>query len=134
EILKSQDRPTLLFAVQGGVYSEGIDYAGEMAIGAFIVGPPLPNFDFEREKMKAYYQDLYQSGFNYAYTYPAMAKSVQAAGRVIRGEEDKGVIILMDNRFLDSNYGQSLPQDWFTESPKELVSTSILSDLLSFWN
>jgi len=122
-----------LFAVQGGVFSEGIDYAGDMVIGAFVVGPPLPGFDFEREKMKAYYEEYYQAGFDYAYTFPAMAKAVQAAGRVIRSENDKGIIILMDDRFLDKSFSQSLPQDWYRENPRELVSTSILSDVSEFW-
>jgi DNA excision repair protein ERCC-2 len=134
ELLKSQSEPMILFAVQGGVFSEGVDYPGEMVIGAFVVGPPLPNFDFEREKMKEYYQGSYQAGFDYAYTFPAMAKAVQAAGRVIRSESDKGLIILMDDRFLEKNYSQSLPQDWFNETPRELVSRSILSDVSKFWD
>jgi DNA excision repair protein ERCC-2 len=134
EILKAQAQPVVLFAVQGGVFSEGIDYAGDMVIGAFVVGPPLPGFDFEREKMKDYYQDSYQAGFDYAYTYPAMAKAVQAAGRVIRSETDKGIIILMDDRFLEKNYSQSLPQDWFKDTPRELVSGSILKDVSNFWS
>lgn len=134
ELLRAQSIPVILFAVQGGVFSEGIDYEGDTVIGAFVVGPPLPNFDFEREKMKTYYDEFYKSGFDYAYTYPAMAKAVQAAGRVIRSESDKGIIVLMDDRFLDKNYSQSLPQDWFHESPRELVSKSILSDVSEFWN
>lgn len=134
DLLRSQTMPMILFAVQGGVFSEGIDYAGETVIGAFVVGPPLPNFDFEREKMKDYYEKTYQAGFDYAYTYPAMAKAVQAAGRVIRSEKDKGVIILMDDRFLEKSYHQSLPQDWFNETPQELVSKSILSDVSDFWS
>lgn len=131
--LRENDQPTMLFAVQGGVFSEGVDYAGEMLIGAFIVGPPLPNFDIEREGMKDYYEDHYQEGFDYAYSYPAMAKAIQSAGRVIRSETDRGLIVLMDNRFLDKNYSKSMPRDWFTETPKELVSESILSDVENFW-
>jgi DNA excision repair protein ERCC-2 len=133
EALRSLDRPRILFAVQGGVFSEGIDYLGDMAIGAFVVGPPLPNFDFERERMKDYYQENYQAGFDYAYTFPAMAKAVQAAGRVIRSEEDRGLIVLMDDRFLEKNYGQSLPHEWFEASPGELVSRKILGDIEEFW-
>lgn len=131
--LKANQRPTILMAVQGGVFSEGVDYPGDMVIGAFIIGPPLPNFDFEREAIKDYYQDKYQKGFDYAYTYPAMAKAVQAAGRVIRSETDKGIIILMDDRFLDERYSQTMPEDWFDQTPLELVSKSILNDLKSFW-
>lgn len=133
DLLKLQSMPIILFAVQGGIFSEGIDYPGDMVIGAFVVGPPLPSFNFEREKMKEYYQENYQTGFDYAYTYPAMAKAVQAAGRVIRSEHDKGLIILMDDRFLETNYLKSLPKDWYEETPRELVSRSILSDVSRFW-
>jgi DNA excision repair protein ERCC-2 len=137
EVLRSlrEDKvPTLLLAVQGGHFSEGVDYPGEMLIGAFIVGPALPHFDFEREQMKQYYQLTYQQGRDYAYTYPAMARAVQAAGRVIRTEADRGIIVLIDDRFLAPEFGEGMPADWFGESPKELVSNSILQDLKSFWS
>ena len=133
-VLRSCEHPTLLFAVQGGMFSEGIDYPGNMVIGAFIIGPPLPNFDFERERMKDYYQSTYQEGFEFAYSYPAMAKAVQSAGRVIRSENDRGIIILMDNRFLETSYTQTMPEGWFEHSPHELVSQSILSEIQDFWS
>ena len=123
----------IVFAVQGGILSEGVDYPGEMAIGAFIVGPPLPSFDLEREKMREYYQAAYGAGFDYAYTFPAMAKAVQAAGRVIRSETDRGLIVLIDDRFTHASYAKSMPQDWFDKSPWELVSDRILSDVAAFW-
>lgn len=134
EQLKETESPKILFAVQGGVFSEGVDYPGRMVIGAFVVGPPLPNFDLEREKMREYYETHYSAGFDYAYTYPAMAKAVQAAGRVIRTEKDKGIIILMDNRFIQNSYTKSMPQDWYDTNPQELVSQSILKDISDFWN
>lgn len=123
----------IVLAVQGGVFSEGVDYPGDMVIGAFIVGPPLPTFDLEREKMREYYQQSYGSGFDYAYTYPAMAKAIQAAGRVIRSETDRGLIVLMDRRFVDPSYAKSMPSDWFDDSPHELVSNQILQDVEAFW-
>jgi DNA excision repair protein ERCC-2 len=132
--LKDENNALIIFAVQGGVFSEGVDYPGKMLIGAFIVGPPLPNFDFERELMKTYYHSVYANGFDYAYTYPAMAKSVQAAGRVIRSDTDAGFIILLDNRFVKSEYAQCMPRDWFEESPMELISNKILNDLSQFWS
>jgi len=131
--LRDGREPTILFAVQGGVFSEGVDYPGDMIIGAFVVGPPLPPFDLEREEMRGYYDREFGTGFEYAYTYPAMAKAVQAAGRVIRSETDRGLIVLIDNRFLESNYAQSMPTDWFDESPAELVSQSILREVSDFW-
>ena len=133
ESLRSQSAPTIVFAVQGGSFSEGMDYAGETVIGAFVVGPPLPTFDLEREQMREYYQQKYAVGFDYAYTIPAMAKAVQAAGRVIRSETDKGIIILMDRRFLEPGYSRSMPADWFESDVSEIVSESILSDVAEFW-
>ena len=131
--LKDKSLTHILFAVQGGVFSEGIDYPGDMIIGAFVVGTPLPHFDLEREKMRAYYQENYSAGFDYTYTYPAMAKAVQAAGRVIRSETDQGIIVLMDNRFIQPSFAKSMPLDWFEESPIEMVSKSILRDISEFW-
>ncbi len=131
--LRESSAHHIVFAVQGGVFSEGIDYPGKMAIGAFVVGPPLPTFDLVREEMRRYYEENYDAGFDYAYTYPAMAKAVQAAGRVIRTETDKGIIILMDDRFTQPSYTKSMPLDWFNESAAELVSQNILSDLRKFW-
>ncbi len=133
EHLKSEREPTIVFAVQGGVFSEGVDYPGKMIIGAFVIGPPLPSFDIEREQMRKYYEENYQAGFDYAYTYPAMAKAIQAAGRVIRSETDRGLIVLMDNRFIQSSYTQSMPRDWFEESARELVSERILKEVTEFW-
>jgi DNA excision repair protein ERCC-2 len=131
--LRAQGGATVVFAVQGGSFSEGMDYQGEMVIGAFVVGPPLPNFDLERELMREYYQRRFGSGFEYAYAIPAMAKAIQAAGRVIRSETDRGVIILMDNRFLEPGFSRSMPVDWFDTEVKELVSEGILKEVADFW-
>ncbi|MGZ3803982.1 MAG: helicase C-terminal domain-containing protein [Pseudobdellovibrionaceae bacterium] len=127
--------PTLLLGVQGGVFSEGVDFPGDMLIGAFIIGPALPSFDFEREQIKSYYENHYgkENAFNYAYVYPAMAKAIQSAGRVIRSETDRGVIVMMDSRFLQSSYSATMPEGWFEKSPQELVSKQILQDLERFW-
>jgi DNA excision repair protein ERCC-2 len=133
ENLRSGDEAFILFSVQGGVFSEGIDFVGDAAIGVFVVGTALPVFEAEREMMRAYYEKKYGQGFNYAYVYPAMSKAVQAAGRVIRSETDRGVIILMDERFLVSTYSDTLPRDWFAQNPRELVSQAILKDLSHFW-
>jgi DNA excision repair protein ERCC-2 len=132
--LREKIVPTIIFAVQGGVFSEGVDYPGDMLIGAFVIGPALPSFDLEREQMRAYYQDNYGEGFHYAYSYPAMSKAVQAAGRVVRSETDRGIIVLMDNRFLEPNYARSMPADWFSDNPRELVSRAILKEVSDFWS
>ncbi|MBJ6723572.1 ATP-dependent DNA helicase [Geomesophilobacter sediminis] len=133
ERLRQEGAPAIAFGVQGGSFAEGVDYAGKMLIGAFVVGPPLPTYDLEREEMRRYYQKRYGAGFQYAYGIPAMAKAVQAAGRVIRSERDKGVVVLMDDRFLEPEYSASMPGDWFAEQVTELVSGSILSEVAQFW-
>ncbi|MBC7428677.1 MAG: ATP-dependent DNA helicase [Bacteriovorax sp.] len=133
--LREGNKPTLLMGVQGGVFSEGVDYPGDMLIGAFVVGPALPNFDFEREQIRNYYEKKYgaENAFDYAYVYPAMAKAVQSAGRVVRTETDRGLIILIDPRFLQTSYYQAMPSEWFDKSPQELVSQKILQDIRDFW-
>ena len=131
--MKMLRTPTLLFAVQGGVFAEGVDYPGDMLIGALIVGPPLPTFDLEREVLREYYENNHGLGFHYAYIYPAMAKVIQAAGRVIRSEEDRGLIVLMDKRFLAAEYAETMPSDWFEHSVHELVSQQISLDIANFW-
>ncbi len=135
EELKSGQKATLLMGVQGGVFSEGVDFPGDMLIGAFVVGPALPNFDFEREQIRTYYETRYgkDNAFNYAYVYPAMAKAIQSAGRVIRSESDRGVIVMLDSRFLQNSYAETMPEGWFERSPQELVSRQILSDVKTFW-
>lgn len=133
EHLRTEEVPTVVFAVQGGSFAEGIDYAGDMVVGAFIVGPPLPSFDLEREIMREFYQIRYGAGFEYAYTIPAMAKAVQAAGRVIRSEKDRGLIVLMDSRFIEPDYSRAMPADWFETNATELVSDSILKEVAEFW-
>ena len=124
----------LVFAAQGGVFAEGVDYPGDMAIGAFVVGAPLPTFDLERERMREYYERRWEAGFDFAYVYPAMARAVQAAGRVIRSETERGLIVLMDDRFLEPGFAKAMPKDWFDESPRELVSEAILADVSRFWS
>jgi len=131
--LRALGTPTIVFAVQGGSFSEGMDYAGETVIGAFVAGPPLPTYDLEREQMRRYYQQRYSAGFEYAYTIPAMAKAVQAAGRVIRSETDKGLIVLMDGRFLEPGFSRAMPADWFASDAREMVSGSILREVADFW-
>jgi DNA excision repair protein ERCC-2 len=132
--LKEKDKPVVVFAVQGGVFSEGVDYPGKSLIGAIIIGPALPAFNFEREQMREFYEKKFGNGFNYAYIFPAMARTIQSAGRVIRSATDRGLIVLMDKRFMDENYLASMPKDWSDGDPQTLSSKSILSDLQDFWN
>lgn len=100
------------FCVMGGIFSEGIDLAEEKLIGAFIVGTGLPQVCSERKILKKYFDKKRMDGFNYAYLYPGMNKVLQAAGRVIRTEEDRGIILLLDERFREKCCRDAFPREW----------------------
>ena len=100
------------FFVMGGLFSEGIDFIGEALSGVIIVGVGLPMICDENNILKDYFDNLYQQGFDYAYTYPGFTKVIQAVGRVIRSETDKGIAILLDNRFLYNRYTSLMPIHW----------------------
>ena len=100
------------FCVMGGIFAEGIDLIGDSLIGALIVGTGIPQISYEREILKNYYDARDGSGFDYAYRFPGMNKVLQAAGRVIRTQEDEGVILLLDERFLYREYQQLFPREW----------------------
>ena len=112
EEFQSREGTLVGFCVLGGIFSEGVDLTGESLIGAIIVGTGLPQIGSEREILKEYYDRKKQSGFDYAYRYPGMNKVLQAAGRVIRTKEDRGVILLLDDRFLGRDYGEIFPREW----------------------
>lgn len=132
-LLTAKNTKNIVLAVQGGALSEGVDFNSPHLKGAFIVGPAVPLVSFEREMLREYYQAKFGDGFSYAYAWPAMTRSIQASGRVIRDTSKRGLIILMDGRFLQEPYVQSLPDFWFESSPRELVSSSILTDVRQFW-
>lgn len=100
------------FCVLGGSFSEGIDLRGERLIGAIIVGVGLPTISSELNIIKEYYDKTRENGYAYAYTYPGMIKVMQAAGRVIRSEDEKGVVFLVDDRFATPEYYQLFPEHW----------------------
>ena len=104
---------TLLgFSVMGGVFGEGVDLAGERLIGTAIVGVGLPQVNPRQEILRDYFEESRGSGFAYAYQYPGFNKVLQAAGRVIRTPEDKGVVLLIDSRFGRAEYRQLFPSHW----------------------
>lgn len=123
----------LMLAVQGGTFAEGIDLPGDQLIGAFVVGPGLPAVTPVREKMREYFERRYGAGFDYAYTYPGMAKSVQAAGRVIRTNEDRGLVVFMDRRFMEAASIASLPTHWIDHIHEARPGESLASHINSFW-
>ena len=97
------------FSVVGGMFSEGIDLPGDKLIGAIIVGVGFPMISIENNIVKEYFGE---QGFDYAYTYPGINKVLQSAGRVIRTEEDKGRVLLIDDRYLNRKYKEILPNKW----------------------
>ncbi len=100
------------FCVMGGIFSEGIDFAQDRLIGAVIIGTGLPQVCRERELLKEYFDSKGYRGFDYAYLYPGMNKVLQSAGRVIRTDSDRGVILLLDERFRDSRCREVFPREW----------------------
>ena len=124
EFEKESSAYLVAFAVMGGIYSEGIDLAGDKLIGAVVVGIGMPGLSYEREAMCAYYDEKFEEGKQFAYVYPGMNRVLQAAGRVIRREDDKGVIVLIDDRFSDPVYKKIIPSLWrgmqFISDAKEL--------------
>lgn len=107
-----RDRSLLGLCVMGGIFSEGIDLTDEKLIGAIIVGTGLPMINTESEIAKKFFDEDGKDGFAYAYRYPGMNKVMQAAGRVIRKETDRGIILLLDERFNYSDYRALFPKEW----------------------
>ena len=120
------------FCVLGGIFSEGIDLKEDLLIGVLIVGTGLPQICNQREILKEYYQEENGQGFDYAYQYPGMNKVLQAAGRVIRTASDRGIIGLLDERFLRSDYRQLFPREWSQYEVHTL--DSLPGALEAFWN
>ena len=119
------------FCVLGGIFSEGIDLKEDLLIGVLIVGTGLPQICNQREILKEYYQEENGQGFDYAYQYPGMNKVLQAAGRVIRTASDRGIIGLLDDRFLRIDYRLLFPREW---SQYEVHTVDSLPGALeAFW-
>lgn len=111
----TQDSRGIGFAVLGGAFSEGIDLPGDRLIGAFVATLGLPQVNPVNEQVKARMDALFGSGYDYTYLYPGLQKVVQAAGRVIRTQQDQGVIHLIDDRFARPQVRRLLPR-WWTQS------------------
>ena len=119
------------FAVMGGIFGEGIDLVGERLIGAVIVGVGLPQLEVERDLIAAHFQEQAVPGFDYAYTFPGMNRVLQAVGRVIRTETDRGAVLLIDARFREPRYRRLFPAWW---QPVTIASAEEMRALLRrFW-
>lgn len=131
EEFSNQDGTLVGFCVMGGVFSEGIDLMGDRLIGAIVVGTGLPQIGTEREILKNYYDTRGENGFDYAYRYPGMNKVLQASGRVIRTQEDIGMILLLDERFRNTDYRSLFPVEW---TDRKFCTIENIEDILSgFW-
>lgn len=131
ERFRNSETPVLGFCILGGIFSEGIDLAGEHLIGTAIIGTGLPMVCNEREIQLQYFAGKGDKGFEYAYLYPGMNKVLQAAGRVIRTMEDKGIILLLDERFVTRQVVDTFPVEW---EDYQIVTLDTVGDKLSdFW-
>jgi Rad3-related DNA helicase len=119
------------FCVMGGVFAEGIDLVGSRLIGAIVVGCGLPQVGTRTELLRTYYEEKTGDGFNYAYLYPGMNKVLQSAGRVIRTDQDRGVIVLLDDRFLTADCLRMFPREWTEYVPCKVDQVRAVLD--RFW-
>ena len=121
------------FCVMGGVFAEGVDFAGDRAVGVIIAGTGLPGIDAESEILREYCETAYGAGYDYAYVYPGMVRVLQSAGRVIRSAGDRGIALLVDDRFVRSPYRSLFPKHW--SHRRRVRSARELYDALgSFWD
>src|SRR5207248_3176772 len=119
------------FAIMGGIFGEGIDLVGDRLAGAIVVGVGLPQICLERDLIRDYFQENERVGFDYAYLYPGLTRVLQAVGRVIRSERDRGVALLIDDRFSRERYARLFPASWtprFVRSDQDLKA-----QLAQFW-
>ena len=124
---------TIGFCVMGGIFSEGIDLKSDRLIGTVIVGVGLPQVCLERDIIRDYFNERNNEGFEYAYMFPGMNKVMQAAGRVIRSETDRGIILLIDERFTNRSYLKLFPKEWFPYS-RVIKADDITKYAGEFWN
>lgn len=130
--VETEEEKTLVgFCVLGGIFGEGIDLKNDSLIGAVIVGTGIPQVCLERELIREYFDENKSGGYEYAYLYPGMNKVLQAAGRVIRTQEDVGVVALLDERFLQNTYKNLFPREW---SNYRVVEQKNIGEFVSeFW-
>jgi len=110
--LFDKNEPQIVFSVMGGVFSEGVDLQGDKLSALGLISVGFPSFCLERELMREYFQDINGKGFDYAYSYPGWHRVLQAAGRLIRSETDRGIILMIGQRFYQPFYRSLFPQEW----------------------
>lgn len=126
-----KEKPVHGYAVMGGAFSEGVDLSGEALMGVSILTLSLPGLSRERELIKDRFNQLGKDGYAYAYTYPGLTKVVQAAGRIIRSHEDRGQLLLLDDRYLRPDIRALLPAQWRVETVNSVEDMK--DKIKSFW-
>ncbi len=127
-----EDSVLIGFCVLGGIFAEGIDLKNDSLIGAVIVGTGIPQVCLEQDIIKKFFDERGESGYDYAYRFPGMNKVLQAAGRVIRTEEDVGIVALLDERFKFPDYRRLFPREW--EDVLTVNGDSVSRAIENFWN
>ena len=127
-----EDKNVLGFCVMGGIFSEGIDLKYDSLIGVIVVGCGIPMVCNERELIRNFFEQKGMDGFDYAYRFPGMNKVLQAVGRVIRTSDDKGVALLLDERFLQGSYRSLFPREW--SGCNTVLTTTVKNAEISFWS
>ncbi|MFX1282009.1 MAG: ATP-dependent DNA helicase [Promethearchaeota archaeon] len=122
----------LAIAVTAGIFAEGIDFPGILD-GVIVIGPSLPTVTFEQELLKQYYEERFSNGFAYAYQFPGLTRTFQAAGRLIRTSSDRGIIIFVGRRFASLHYANYFPPYYYQKNPKELICHNLELEVTQFW-
>ncbi len=133
QFVPAPEHTTVGFVVLGGPFSEGIDLIEDRLIGSIIVGVGLPQLSFERDLIKDFFSRRQSDGYSFSYTYPGMNRVMQAVGRVIRSEKDRGLALLIDDRYLESRYRNMFKSEW--AHYEAVITPDDLQALVNdFWN
>ena len=129
--LPAPEKSLVAFSVLGGVFAEGVDLPEDRLSGAAIVTVGIPQLSFEREALREQLDDADDGGYDAAYTYPGLRRVLQAAGRVIRTERDRGVVLLIDMRYRQEKYRALMPPHWDVRDVKKM--SDLKAELGAFW-
>lgn len=119
------------FCVMGGMFGEGVDLRSDRLIGSIVVGTGIPPVEPQRELLRAYFSGMGKNGYDFAYRFPGMNKVLQAAGRVIRTETDRGIVALLDERFGEAANRELFPVEW--GQPEVTEGEQTISLIRRFW-
>ena len=132
---KNPNETLVAFALCGGIFSEGVDLTGDRLLGAVIVGTGLPGICFERDMLKEHFDKTIGEGlgYNYSYTYTGLNRVYQAGGRVIRTKDDKGFVVLADDRYGKISHRRTFPTAWKNDVKMLLTTGSLEKCISQFW-